>query len=55
MTLTQFQQAFAIAGIFIGNNLSRRINGAALKKGFGWFVLVMGTYILAERIITLLK
>ena len=47
--------AIAIAGIFIGNNLSRRINGAALKKGFGWFVLVMGTYILIERIITLLK
>ena len=54
-TLLLAVTAIAIAGIFIGNNLSRRINGAALKKGFGWFVLVMGTYILVERIITLLK
>ena len=40
----------AIAGIFIGNNLSRRIDGGALKKGFGWFVLVMGTYILLKEL-----
>ena len=40
----------AIAGIFLGNALSRRIDGAALKKGFGWFVLIMGTYILLKEI-----
>ena len=40
----------AIAGIFLGNSLSRRIDGAALKKGFGWFVLIMGTYILLKEI-----
>jgi uncharacterized membrane protein YfcA len=42
--------AIAIAGIFIGNTLSRRIDGGALKKGFGWFVLVMGTYILLKEL-----
>lgn len=42
--------AIAIIGIFIGNQLSRKIDGAALKKGFGWFVLVMGTYILLKEL-----
>lgn len=41
--------ALAIVGIFIGNRLSVRINGAKLKKGFGWFVLVMGIYILIKE------
>jgi uncharacterized membrane protein YfcA len=40
----------AIIGIFIGNNLSKKINGAALKKGFGWFVLVMGIYIIIKEL-----
>jgi uncharacterized membrane protein YfcA len=35
----------AIVGIFIGNQLSKNIDGFKLKKGFGVFVLVMGTYI----------
>ncbi len=39
----------AIAGIFIGNRLSKNINGNALKRAFGWFVLVMGLYILAKE------
>jgi uncharacterized membrane protein YfcA len=43
--------AIAVAGIFIGNVLSRKIDGAKLKKGFGWFVLVTGVYIiLAETL-----
>jgi uncharacterized membrane protein YfcA len=42
--------AIAIAGIFLGNALSQRIDGNALKKGFGWFVLVMGTYILLKEL-----
>ena len=42
--------AFAISGIFIGNKLSHKINGSKLKKGFGWFVLVMGTYIFIKEI-----
>lgn len=41
--------ALAILGIFMGNRLSVKINGAKLKKGFGWFVLVMGIYILIKE------
>jgi uncharacterized membrane protein YfcA len=42
--------ALAIAGIFIGDKLSKRIDGNKLKTGFGWFVLVMGLYIIAQQI-----
>ena len=42
--------SLAIAGIFVGNRLSRRINGDKLKKAFGWFVLVMGIYILIREL-----
>lgn len=41
----------AIAGLFIGMLLSLRINGEKLKPAFGWFVLVMGVYILFREII----
>jgi uncharacterized membrane protein YfcA len=41
--------AFAIAGIFIGTALSRKIDGAKLKPAFGWFVLVMGVYIILKE------
>ncbi|MGB0888558.1 MAG: sulfite exporter TauE/SafE family protein [Vicingaceae bacterium] len=42
--------ALAVAGIFIGNKLSHKIDGSKLKKGFGWFVLVMGAYIFIKEI-----
>lgn len=42
--------AFAIAGIFIGATLSKRIDGAKLKPAFGWFVLVMGIYIIIKEL-----
>lgn len=42
--------ALAIAGIFIGNRLSRNVDGNKLKKAFGWFVLVMGIYILIKEL-----
>lgn len=42
--------AFAISGIFIGSMLAKRISGSKLKPAFGWFVLVMGVYILAKEI-----
>jgi uncharacterized membrane protein YfcA len=42
--------ALAIAGIFVGNRLSRRVHGDKLKKAFGWFVLVMGIYILVREL-----
>jgi uncharacterized membrane protein YfcA len=42
--------ALAIGGIFIGNALSKKIDGNKLKKGFGWFVLVMGVYIIVNEL-----
>lgn len=42
--------ALAVVGIFIGNRLSKRIAAEALKKGFGWFVLVMGIYIITKEL-----
>ena len=45
--------AFAIVGIFIGTMLSKKIDGAKLKPAFGWFVLVMGIYIIVKE--TMLK
>ncbi len=42
--------ALAIAGIFIGNSLSKKVSGEKLKKGFGWFVLVMGIYIIVKEL-----
>lgn len=41
----------AVLGIFAGNALSKKIEGAQLKKGFGWFVLVMGVYVLIKEAI----
>lgn len=41
--------AFAIVGIFIGAQLAKKIDGAKLKPAFGWFVLVMGIYILLKE------
>jgi len=41
--------SFSIAGIFIGSSLHRYIDGHRLKKGFGWFVLVMGVYMILKE------
>jgi uncharacterized membrane protein YfcA len=49
-TLLGVVTALAVIGIFIGNQLSKKIDGAALKKGFGWFVLVMGLYIIIKEL-----
>jgi uncharacterized protein len=43
--------SLAILGIFIGMALSKRIDGAKLKPAFGWFVLVMGIYIIVKETI----
>jgi uncharacterized membrane protein YfcA len=40
---------FALIGIFIGMALSKRIDGNQLKPAFGWFVLVMGIYIIIKE------
>ncbi len=42
--------AFAVIGIFIGIFLSRKMHGDKLKVAFGWFVLVMGIYIIVKEI-----
>jgi uncharacterized protein len=42
--------ALAVGGIFLGNRMSRNVNGNKLKKGFGWFVLAMGIYILLKEL-----
>lgn len=39
----------AIAGVFVGGLLGKSINGEKLKKGFGWFVLLMGIYIIVKE------
>lgn len=41
--------AFAIAGNFIGIALSKKIDGSKIKPAFGWFVLVMGIYIILKE------
>lgn len=43
--------ALAIVGIFIGNALSKKVSADQLKKGFGYFVLVMGVYIIIEKLL----
>ncbi|MFM1913323.1 MAG: hypothetical protein RIR51_1161 [Bacteroidota bacterium] len=40
----------AIGGIFIGDKISKKVDGNKLKKGFGYFVMVMGLYILIQQI-----
>lgn len=39
----------AILGVLIGSWLSTKIDGKKLKPAFGWFVLVMGVYILIKE------
>ncbi|WP_298899667.1 sulfite exporter TauE/SafE family protein [uncultured Psychroserpens sp.] len=43
--------AISVVGIFIGTYLSNFINGKKLKKGFGWFVLIMGVYIILKELL----
>lgn len=40
---------FAVAGILLGIILSRKINGDKLRPVFGWFVLLMGIYIIVRE------
>ncbi|WKW46561.1 sulfite exporter TauE/SafE family protein [Myroides sp. JBRI-B21084] len=40
----------SILGLFVGMYLSKKINGNKLKTAFGWFVLIMGIYILFKEI-----
>ncbi len=49
-TLLLSVTAIAVVGIFIGIYLSKFIDGKKLKKGFGWFVLLMAVYIIAKQL-----
>jgi len=42
--------SIAIAGVFAGGFFNQKVNAEKLKKGFGWFVLVMGIYIIVKEI-----
>lgn len=42
--------AIAIVGIIIGSQLSKKIDGKKLKPAFGWFILVMGIYIMIKEL-----
>ncbi|WGD34273.1 sulfite exporter TauE/SafE family protein [Olleya sp. YS] len=42
--------AISVLGIFLGIYLSNFIEGKKLKKGFGWFVLIMGVYIVIKEL-----
>jgi uncharacterized protein len=40
----------AVGGIFLGMFISTKIDGASLKKGFGWFVLIMGVFMIVKEL-----
>lgn len=42
--------AMALLGMLIGTRLSKKIDGPKLKPLFGWFVLIMGIYIIVKEI-----
>ncbi|SFW86791.1 hypothetical protein SAMN05661012_05961 [Chitinophaga sancti] len=43
----------AMVGIIAGSYLNRKVPAGKLKRGFGWFVLVMGIYILVREVMAL--
>lgn len=40
----------SIIGIFVGSKFADKVSGSNLKKGFGWFVLSMGVYIIIKEV-----
>lgn len=42
--------ALSIVGILIGDRISKKIPAVTLRKSFGWFVLVMGCWILYREL-----
>lgn len=48
--LLLFFTAASIVGIFMGNFISKKIKEEKLKTGFGWFVLVMGIFIITREL-----
>jgi uncharacterized membrane protein YfcA len=45
-TFLMIFSAFAVAGIIAGSYFTKYVNDAKLKPAFGWFVLVMGIFVL---------
>ena len=43
--------SIAVVGIFLGAFLSKKISGDKLKPAFGWFVLIMGIYIIVKTLL----
>lgn len=39
----------AATGVFAGGTLNKKLDGNKLKKGFGWFVLAMGVFIMLRE------
>jgi uncharacterized membrane protein YfcA len=48
--LLGFFTAASIVGIIIGILLAKKIPGEKLKTSFGWFVLIMGIYIIVKEL-----
>ncbi|MGY4384005.1 putative membrane protein YfcA [Pedobacter sp. UYP24] len=42
--------AFAIGGIIAGSYLTKYVNDTKLKPAFGWFVLIMGIFVLVSTL-----
>jgi uncharacterized membrane protein YfcA len=42
--------AIAASGIFLGGYLSNFIKSQKLQKSFGWFVLVMGVFMIVKEL-----
>jgi hypothetical protein len=42
--------SIAVTGMFAGLIISKKIDGKKLKPAFGWFVLVMGVYIILKEV-----
>jgi uncharacterized protein len=49
-TLTLAVTALAVVGSLLGARITRNVPPGALRKGFGWFVVVMGVGVLASQI-----
>jgi hypothetical protein len=51
-TLLSVFSVLAVGGIFLGSFLTKYIEGKKLKPAFGYFVLVMGFYIIGSELVT---
>lgn len=50
-TFLMIFSSIAIVGILVGAMLSKKISGDKLKPAFGWFVLIMGVYIIIDQLL----